>query len=150
MAHPGGRPTLYDSAMCVQVEKLCKLSATDKEIADFFEISEATLYNWKNEYPKFLEAIKRGKLLADSNVADSLYNRAMGYEHKEDDIKVCDKEIVITPTIKHYPPDPTALIFWLKNRQPEKWRDRRETELSGHLDIGDKLAEARARAASDD
>ncbi|ANK59826.1 hypothetical protein [Loigolactobacillus backii] len=34
--------------------------------------------------------------------------------------------------IKHeLPPDTTAQIFWLKNRKPKEWRDKRETELSG-------------------
>ena len=57
-----------------------------------------------------------------------LCSRATGYEHPEDDIKAVNGEIVITPTIKRYPPDPTSMIFWLKNRQPKLWRDKPESE----------------------
>lgn len=132
MAHPGGRPTDFKDEMCVQAEKLCLLGATDKQLADFFGVTEQTINNWKNDHPKFFESIKRGKLDADTKVAESLYKRALGYSHPEDDIKVCDKEIIITPTIKHYPPETTAAIFWLKNRQPKNWRDRVETEIAGN------------------
>ena len=62
----------------------------------------------------------------------------MGYEHQEDDIKVVDKQIVITPTIKHYPPDTTAGIFWLKNRQRDKWRDKQEHGIEGGLTLNHK------------
>lgn len=123
-----GRPTKYKEDYNFQVEKLCKLGATDKEIADFFEVEESTINNWKKDYPEFLESIKAGKVQADANVAQSLYHRAIGYEHEDIDIRVVDKEIVETPLIKHYPPDPTAAIFWLKNRQAAKWRERQEVE----------------------
>ncbi|MDY0475603.1 helix-turn-helix domain-containing protein [Pasteurella multocida] len=119
-----GQPTKYKSEYVAQVEKLCLLGATDKDIANFFEVSESTLNNWKNEYPEFLESIKKGKMLADANVAERLYKRALGYEAPDVDIRVIENKIVETPLIKHYPPDPTSAIFWLKNRQPEKWRDK--------------------------
>lgn len=126
-----GQPTKYKSEYVVQVEKLCLLGATDKDIADFFEVSESTLNNWKNEHPEFLESIKKGKMLADANVAERLYKRALGYEAPDIDIRVIENQIVETPLIKHYPPDPTSAIFWLKNRQPEKWRDKQVQEISG-------------------
>lgn len=69
-----------------------------------------------------------GKGAADAAVASKLFHRATGYEHPEDDIRAVNGEIVITPTIKHYPPDTTAAIFWLKNRQPAKWRDKQEVD----------------------
>ncbi|WP_099803126.1 terminase, partial [Pasteurella multocida] len=116
--------TKYKSEYVAQVKKLCLLGATDKDIANFFEVSESTLNNWKNEYPEFLESIKKGKMLADANVAERLYKRALGYEAPDVDIRVIENKIVETPLIKHYPPDPTSAIFWLKNRQPEKWRDK--------------------------
>lgn len=97
----------------------------------FFEVAESTINNWKIEYPEFLESIKKGKLLADANVANSLYKRALGYEAPDIDIRVIDNQIVETPLIKHYPPDPTSAIFWLKNRQPDKWRDKQIQEVSG-------------------
>lgn len=121
-----GRPTKYKEEFNEQVEKLCRLGATDIDIADFFDIAESTVYEWKNEYPEFSEAIKRGKVIADLNVANSLYQRALGYSHEEDVI-FNDKGVpLIVQTMKHYPPDPTSMIFWLKNRKPAQWRDRQE------------------------
>lgn len=126
-----GRPTRYRAEYAEQASKLCKLGLTDKEMAKFFEVSESTLNNWKQSHPAFLESLKAGKDLADAEVAAKLFHRATGYEHPEDDIRAINGEIVITPTIKHYPPDTTAAIFWLKNRQPAKWRDKQEAEQSG-------------------
>ncbi len=121
-----GRPTKYNPESCIHVEKFCRLGATDKEIADFLDIAESTLNEWKKQYPEFSESLKRGKILADSNVADSLYQRALGYSHPDTDIRVCDGMIVETPLVKHYPPDSTAAIFWLKNRRSKEWRDKQE------------------------
>jgi hypothetical protein len=121
-----GRPTLYNPKMNKQAEKFCKLGATDKELADFFEIAESTLNLWKTEHPKFMESIKRGKEQADAEVAEKLFKRATGYSHPDVDIKVVNEEIVTTRLTKHYPPDTAAAIFWLKNRQKKKWRDKIE------------------------
>lgn len=131
----GGRPTKYDPKMNEQVEKLCKLGATDKELADFFDVCEATINNWKED-SEFLESLKNGKECADATVADSLYKRATGYEHPE--TKIATHEGIITDEkeyTKHYAPDPTAIIFWLKNRQPTKWRDKHEVEAHHTGDI---------------
>ncbi len=127
------RPTKYKPTYNKQAYKMCLLSATDKQMADFFEVSEATINTWKKEYPTFLESLKKGKIKADAEVAKSLYQRACGYKHAEDKIfhnpgaKKKKDRIVIVPTIKHYPPDTAAAFIWLKNRAG--WRDKQETEL---------------------
>lgn len=131
---PAGRPTLYKPEYAEQAFKLCLLGATDKDLANFFDVEESTINNWKSSHSEFVESIKKGKDEADANVAKSLYNRALGYSHPDLDIRVANGEIVETPIIKHYPPDATSAIFWLKNRQREKWRDKVEQELSG--DVG--------------
>lgn len=118
-----GRPTKYKSEFCVQVLKLCILGLTDKQLADFFEISESTLNEWKLKYPEFSESIKKGKDVADSNVAASLYQRAVGYTHDEEKIFLHEGKPVRVKTKKHYAPDATSAIFFLKNRQPKLWRD---------------------------
>lgn len=128
---PGGRPTKYKEEYNELVYKLSLLGATDREMADIIGVGEKTLNNWKEAHPEFLQSLKEGKENADANVANRLYQRAMGYEHPEDKIFNDNGLPLIVPTIKHYPPDPTAAIFWLKNRQPQKWRDRKEHELSG-------------------
>lgn len=129
---PAGRPSEYDpDKTAKQAKKACLMGATDKDLADFFEVSEKTINNWKHEHPEFLQSIKDGKEIADSNVAKSLYERANGYEHPEVHVSNYQGEITLTELTKHYPPDTTAGIFWMKNRQPHKWRDRKQTEVSG-------------------
>lgn len=125
-----GRPTDYREEYNEQAEKLCKLGATDKELADFFEVVEDTINEWKSKYPEFSVSIKAGKDLADAEVADKLFKRATGYSHPEVDLKVIGGEIIATELIKHYPPDTAAGIFWLKNRQKKKWRDKIETGIT--------------------
>jgi hypothetical protein len=127
--HKKGRPTKYQSEYCEQAFKLCLLGAIDIELADFFNVPESTLNNWKLGHPEFLESLKEGKLQADANVCKRLYERAMGYEHDDEEIKVVSRgnnegsEIVRVQIRKYYPPDTTACIFWLKNRQISKWRE---------------------------
>ncbi len=130
-----GRPTAYKEEYNEQVFKLCLLGATDADIANFFEVTETTINNWKIDYPTFFESIKRGKERADATVAESLYKRANGYEHPDVDIKMYEGEIIQTPLVKHYPPDTTAAIFWLKNRKSAQWRDKQEIEHSGGVEV---------------
>lgn len=128
-----GRPSKFKAEFIAQAKKLCKLGATDIEIADFLEVDVRTLYRWKGEHEAFCQALKAGKDVADERVERSLYARANGYEHNEVDIRVVDHAIVQTPIRKYYPPDTTAAIFWLKNRRPEDWRDKHDVEHSGDL-----------------
>jgi len=126
-----GRPTDYRPEYAAQAEKLCKLGATDKELADFFEVHEDTVNAWKTAHEEFSVSVKAGKQLADANVAERLYERAMGFEHDSEEIKVVEGAIERVPIRKIYPPDTTAAIFWLKNRQKDKWRESSRTELTG-------------------
>lgn len=125
-----GRPTKYKKEYDEQVYKICLLGATDAEIASFFEIAESTVNEWKKDHEGFSESIKRGKEIADANVAARLYQRALGFEHDDEEIKVVSmgqgegSSVQRVPVRKIYPPDPTSAIFWLKNRQPKKWRDK--------------------------
>jgi len=125
------RPTSFKPEYAEQAAKLAKLGATDVQLADFFGVCIATIYNWKNDHPAFLDALKLSKEEADAIVEKSLYQRALGYEHDEVDIRVVGGEIVQTVVRKRYPPDTTAGIFWLKNRKPEQWREMKAIELTG-------------------
>lgn len=120
------RPTKYKPSYNQQAYKLCLLMATDKALADFFEVDESTINNWKIEYPKFLESLKKGKIKADAEVAKKLFHRACGYSHREDKIFCTNGVVTTVKTIKHYPPDTAAAFIWLKNRAG--WRDKQETE----------------------
>lgn len=133
-----GRPTKYDPKYNDQVYKLALLGATDKELADFFEVTESTLNLWKLKHPDFSESLKKGKVQADAQVGARLFERALGFEHDSEEIKVVSmgKEgsvVERVPIRKVYPPDTTAAIFWLKNRQSDKWRDKQEVQHSGEI-----------------
>ena len=134
------RPSKYREEFCEQALKLCRLGAIDKELADFFEVSEVTLNAWKKEYPQFLKSLKDGKELADAEVADKLYKRATGYSHEEVQVNMYQGQIILTPLIKNYAPDTTACIFWLKNRRPDLWRDK--TEVGVNPADGENLLKA--------
>lgn len=119
------RAPAYRPEICEQATKLCKLGATEKEIAHFFGV--ATISNWKTAHPEFNEALKEGKEYADANVAESLYQRAIGYSHPDVHITSHKGHITITEIVKHYPPDTVACIYWLKNRRRDLWRDAQES-----------------------
>ncbi|AUR97437.1 hypothetical protein NVP1239O_01, partial [Vibrio phage 1.239.O._10N.261.52.F6] len=125
-----GRPTKYKEEFAKQAEKICLLGATDDFLADYFEVDVSTINKWKLAHKEFYESIKRGKSDADLKVAESLYGRAVGYSHPEEKIFNNQGEIVRADTVKHYAPDPTAAIFWLKNRQPKQWRDKQDIDHS--------------------
>lgn len=128
----GGRPTKYKKEYNEQVFKLALLGATDKEIANFFNVKEQTINNWKKSEPEFFESLKKGKLEADANVAESLYKRALGYSYEEKrEEKKGDKTISKTITKKEVPADIAAINIWLKNRRSKvdnskgvKWVDK--------------------------
>jgi hypothetical protein len=128
---PAGRPSKYKPEFAEQAYKLCLLGATDGELADFFQVSKATINTWKAEHPGFLDSITRGKVVADAEVAESLFNRAKGYSHPEVHVSSYEGNITLTPLTKHYPPDTPAASLWLRNRQSGKWRDKQDHEHSG-------------------
>lgn len=128
--HPGGRPTKYKPEYAEQVFKLCLLGATDAEIANFFEVDERTINNWKISYPEFFQSIKDGKEKADAEIANSLYNRAKGYDRETVKVFQYQGDPVVVPYTEHIPPDTGAAMAWLKNRQPSKWRDKQDIDMS--------------------
>lgn len=119
-----GRPSTYLPEYADQARRLCLLGLTDPELASFFGVCERTINYWKGAHPDFLQAITKGKTLADADVAASLYERACGYSHPEDKFFQYEGRIMVEETIKHYPPDTAAAFIWLKNRQSGKWRDK--------------------------
>lgn len=129
-----GRPTAFDPTRIPEIINYCKLGAIDEDLAEMLEVCIATIYNWKNDHPEFLDAIKQGKELADQQVVKSLFYRANGYSHDAVHISNYKGEITETDYTKHYAPDPTSMIFWLKNRQPDLWKDKQE--IGGGLAIG--------------
>jgi hypothetical protein len=135
------RPSAYRSLFAEQALKLCKLGATDKELADFFSVTEKTINTWKINFPEFLQSLKRGKQESDERVEQSLYRRALGYSH--DAVKIFHDAAGTTavPYVEHYPPDTTACIFWLKNRKPGEWRDKIDVDTGLSRDRVTRLLE---------
>lgn len=128
----GGRPSKFKPEFVEQAQKLAQLGATDREIADFFSVDERTLNRWKADNDEFCQSLKVGKDVADDRVEQSLYRRALGYEHDAMKIHVAgDGTITQVPFVERYPPDTTAAIFWLKNRRKEEWRDVSRQEQTG-------------------
>lgn len=127
----GGSKTRFKQEYCELAYNYCLLGATDENLGSFFGVSEKTICEWKKRHKEFASALKRGKEDADANVAKSLYNRALGYSHPEEKIFQSEGQVIRAETVKHYPPDATAMIFWLKNRQPELWREKQHQEHSG-------------------
>lgn len=130
-----GRPSSYKAEYAEQARKLCLLGATDAQLADFFGVAESSLNRWKEAHAEFRESLKKGKERADALVAHSLYRRALGYKH--DAVKILTvadgsnngSHVEQVPYVEHYPPDTTAAIFWLKNRRPDRWRDKQDVAL---------------------
>ncbi len=122
------RPSKYETHVAPRLEEIkdwCRNGATDEEIAKRLGISIASFYNFKNQFLEFLEALKETKEIVDAQVENALLKRALGYEYKEVTKKVVDGELKVTKVItKQVVPDTTAQIFWLKNRRPDKWRDK--------------------------
>lgn len=123
-----GRPSKYQKIHdnLDQIEKLAIHGFTNAEIADFFGIHIDTFCEYQKKYPEFSETLKNGKALADTKVMDSLFHRACGYSHSEEKIFCHNGEVIRAETTKHYPPDTTAIIYWLRNRR--RWLDN-NTEI---------------------
>ena len=121
-----GRPTKLDVKTIDQARKLCSLGATEAELAYFFEVSIGTIRNWRVMNSDFATAMALGKEHSDARVEQSLFARAVGFEHPAVKIFIDQRT---GRTLEHhyterFAPDTNACMFWLKNRKPEVWRDK--------------------------
>lgn len=117
----GGRPTKFKEEYIELAYNYALLGAIDKDLARMFDVSETTINAWKKEHEEFSEALKKGKYEADAQVARSLFKRALGYQYEEVKREESEQGVKNTVTVKEVVPDTTAQIFWLRNRQPDKW-----------------------------
>ncbi len=147
-ANPVGRPTSYKPEYAAQAAKLCELGATDMELADFFEVSTSTIYAWRNQVAEFSEAVIAGKGAADARVERAFFNRAVGYTFESEKVFQHQGEIIRADTREHVPPDAGAALNWLKNRQPDKWRDKHEIDHGVTGDMAAMLARIAETGAS--
>lgn len=119
------------------------LGATPAHVASLLEVTERTVYDWMEVHPEFRAAMEQGRLDADANVARSLYKKATGYTHQAVKVFQYQGAPVVVPYTEIVAPDTEAAKFWLKNRQPELWKDKVEVEEKPEAAIVDKEAMAR-------
>lgn len=123
------------------IEAWAREGLTEAQIAAQMGISVRTLGNWKNDHMQILQALKKGKAPVDAKVENALLRRALGYQYEEiTEVPVMDPETgktrmeVVKRVTKHVAPDTTAQIYWLKNRRPDKWRDKPADQNGGEDD----------------
>lgn len=115
------------------IEGWARWGLTEKQIAKNMGCSLSTLSAWKKDHPEILQSLKKGKEVADFEVENALYKRATGYEIEETITKIVKGKEVTETVKKRIPPDTTAAIFWLKNRRPDRWRDRPDPDQTDTL-----------------
>ena len=121
----------------LKIEGWARDGLTDEQIAHNMGISRSTLSEWKNKYPDILDSLKKGKEVVDRQVENALLKRALGYEVTEvtkEYVGDLGRMEVTKRVTKHVAGDTTAQIFWLKNRKPEEWRDKRDIQVAGSLE----------------
>ena len=117
------------------IEGWARDGLTDIQIAEKMGIGESTLYEWENRYPEIREALKKGKAPVDMEVENALLKSALGFEYEETITEITEApdgtQRKLIKKFRHYcPPSNTAQIFWLKNRRPDKWRDKQDFALN--------------------
>jgi DNA-binding XRE family transcriptional regulator len=133
----GGRLTDYKQEYAKIAYAFCLLGSTDAELAEYLDVSEQTINNWKLAHEEFSLALKNGKSKADSEVANKLYERALGATWTEQTAfkvrnqsgsGVFTEEVVVVDLQKAAPPDTPAISLWLRNRKADKWKDKQEVD----------------------
>ena len=140
-----GRPTLYKPEYAEQARKLCRLGATDSQVADFFDIGTTTFYRWRQDHVDFADAVTEGKQICDNQVEQALHRRAVGFAY--DAVRVFMPAGAKEPLLVPYPvqviPDVRAAQHWLRFRRPKEWSDRREEPENSSF--AERFAKAQAR-----
>lgn len=139
----GNQVPQYQAGYPAMAEKLCMLGAMDPDLADFFKTTTRSIQYWQAIYPEFAAAVRAGKSdYFDPKVERSLAQKAIGYAVDTEEVRVLSNgRIIRVPIRKYFPPDTTACIFWLKNRQPARWRDVWEHRHVGALELDTKSVE---------
>ena len=126
----------------ILVECWARDGLTDEQIANNLGISTSTFYEYKKNYSEFSESLKRGKEIVDYEVENSLLKRALGYEFEEktyetkwDENQGRFREVLTKKVKKEVVPDTTAQIYWLNNRKPKQWRNKRNDEENNNENL---------------
>jgi hypothetical protein len=144
----GGRPSKYFTNVepkLLLIEAWARDGVTDEQIAENLEVAYSTFRTYKDDYPALSAALKNGKEIIDTMVENALLKAALGYEYEE--VKESADGFERSTKVAH--PNTTALIFWLKNRKPQQWRDKQEIGLEGDLNIKVSLPKGLTEDADD-
>ena len=114
----------------LKIEGWARDGLTDEQIAENMGVSRSTLNSWKEKYSDISDTLKRGKEIVDRQVENALLKRALGYRYDE---VTMENGVETKRVTKEVMPDTTAQIFWLKNRKPEEWRDKKDVDLVGEV-----------------
>ena len=150
------RPSKYETEIkdkLPAIQGWARNGLTNEQIAHNLGIHVATFYKYKGKYNELSEALKKGREVVDFEVENALLKRATGYTYEETKIEKSDKDgVKVIKITKHVPPDVGACAFWLKNRKPNDWRDRREVgaELQGDGNIVFNIMPASQRPPEDE
>lgn len=130
-----GRPPTFNEVVSAKIFELAKEGKSDNQIAKIIGVHPRTLGVWKQNSQEFYLTLKQMKAAADELVEASLYRRAVGFEVSETKTTTdpTSGQTIVQKTKKQLPPDPTSMIFWLKNRKPQEWRDKLDFEHEGTI-----------------
>ena len=123
----------------LQIEGWAREGLVEKQICQNIGISERTFSTWKERFPAITSALKRGKAPVDFKVENALLKSALGHKEtvrkaikvktekqKVGEGKIVEEHIEYVDEEVYIPPQVVAQIFWLKNRRPDKWKDKVE------------------------
>lgn len=131
-----GRPTLLNKQLKeIAVRLASEKDMTLSKLASKLKIAESTLYLYLQKDRDFSEKIRDAMDMAEELVEISLFRRAIGYSHVEEKIFCHEGQIIRAKTMKHHPPSEAAAMWWLRNRRPDKWRDKPEADESDEKPI---------------
>ena len=126
----------------LKIEGWARDGLTDKQIAENIGVAYSTFRDWIKRFPALSAPLKRGKEVIDRQVENALLKRALCYEYVETTKELTDLGLTVTKQVtKQVAPDTTAQIFWLKNRKPKEWRDKKETEVTGNLNVNNPFSD---------
>lgn len=141
----------------MRIEAWARDGLTKEQIANNCGVGLHTLISWEKKYPPIAAALKKGREIADITVENALFKSATGYDYEEitEERKLNPStgqfEMVVTKKVKkHVQPNNTAQIFWLKNRRPDKWQDRRQIDNTDALERLDAILEEVKKTADEE
>lgn len=138
----GGSDSSYEPRYDLTAAVLARKGATLAEIAEALGVCARTVDTWVAQFPTFKAAIETARVEADDRVERALYERAIGYTHPAVRHFHTNGQILEAHYEEHYPPDTAAASLWLRNRRPDRWRDKQEMTHEAGVSLAVLVAKA--------